>query len=83
MPNARVDPFPRYNFLVEIDGISRAGFMTCSGLEEETEVRTYREGGDQSTQNSQDDSPSAGGSGSVDKGGTPVSCGEVEDAPSI
>ena len=49
MPNARVDPFPRYNFLVEIDGLRRAGFMTCSGLEEETEVREYREGGDNTT----------------------------------
>jgi len=49
MANARVDPFPRYNFLVEIDGIQRAGFMTCSGLEEETEVREYREGGDNTT----------------------------------
>ena len=49
MPNARVDPFPRYNFLVEIDGIQRAGFMTASGLEEETEVREFREGGDQTT----------------------------------
>ncbi|MHC4253949.1 MAG: phage tail protein [Planctomycetota bacterium] len=47
MPNARVDPFPRYSFLVEIEGITRAGFMTVSGLEEETEVREYREGGDQ------------------------------------
>lgn len=49
MANARVDPFPRYNFLVEIDGLRRAGFMTCSGLEEETEVRDYREGGDNTT----------------------------------
>ena len=49
MPNARVDPFPRYRFLVEIEGISRAGFMTVSGLEEESEVREYREGGDNST----------------------------------
>ncbi len=49
MPNARVDPFPRYNFVVEIDALKRAGFMTCSGLEEETEVREYREGGDNST----------------------------------
>jgi phage tail-like protein len=49
MANARVDPFPRYNFLVEIEGIARAGFMTVSGLEEETEVREYREGGDNST----------------------------------
>ncbi len=49
VPNARVDPFPRYNFLVEIEGIARAGFMTVSGLEEESEVREYREGGDNST----------------------------------
>jgi phage tail-like protein len=49
MANARVDPFPRYNFLVEIEGIARAGFMTVSGLEEESEIREYREGGDNST----------------------------------
>ena len=49
MANARVDPFPRYNFVVEIDGLRRAGFSTCTGLEEETEVREYREGGDNST----------------------------------
>ena len=49
MANARVDPFPRYKFLVEIEGIKRAGFMTVSGIEEETEVREYREGGDQTT----------------------------------
>ncbi|MHC5058871.1 MAG: phage tail protein [Planctomycetota bacterium] len=49
MPNARVDPFPRFNFVVEIEGIARAGFMTVSGLEDETETREYREGGDQSS----------------------------------
>ena len=49
MPNARVDPFPRFNFLVEIEGIKRAGFMTVTGLEEESEVREYREGGDNTT----------------------------------
>ena len=49
MANARVDPLPKYMFLVEIEGIARAGFMTVSGLEEESEVRSYREGGDNST----------------------------------
>ena len=49
MPNARTDPFPRYQFLVEIEGVARAGFMTVSGLEEETEVREYREGTDQTS----------------------------------
>jgi len=47
--NARVDPFPKYAFLVEIEGIRRAGFMSVSGLTEETEVREYREGGDNTT----------------------------------
>ena len=47
--NVRTDPLPRFKFLVEIEGIKRAGFQTCSGLEEETEIREYREGGDQST----------------------------------
>jgi phage tail-like protein len=49
MVNARVDPLPKYNFLVEIEGIARAGFMSVSGLGEETETRDYREGGDQSS----------------------------------
>ena len=49
MPNARVDPLPRFNFVVEIEGIARAGFMTVSGIEDETETREYREGGDQSS----------------------------------
>ena len=29
----RDDPFPQYNFRVEIDGVARAGFTECSGLE--------------------------------------------------
>ena len=28
----RKDPFRSYNFIVEIDGITRAGFRECSGL---------------------------------------------------
>jgi phage tail-like protein len=46
MPNARVDPYKNFNFLVEIDGISIAGFSDCTGLESEVEVIEYREGGD-------------------------------------
>jgi phage tail-like protein len=49
MANARVDPYPKFMFLVEIEGINRAGFMSVSGLGDETEVRDYREGGDQSS----------------------------------
>jgi hypothetical protein len=30
----RKDPYRAYNFLVEIDGITRAGFRECSGTGE-------------------------------------------------
>ena len=43
-PGDRVDPYNQFNFLVEIDGVSRAGFTECSGLTTETEVVDYREG---------------------------------------
>lgn len=42
----RVDPYRGYNFLVEIDGITRAGFQECSGLDASTDVVEYREGAD-------------------------------------
>lgn len=42
----RVDPYRGYNFLVEIDGITRAGFQECSGLDVSTDVVEYREGSD-------------------------------------
>ncbi len=42
----RNDPYKSYNFLVEIDGITRAGFRECSGLDTSTDVATYREGTD-------------------------------------
>lgn len=44
--NARIDPYQRFNFLLEIDGIARAGFSEVSGLNAETEVVEYREGAD-------------------------------------
>ena len=28
----RVDPYRNFNFLVEIDGITQAGFQDCSGF---------------------------------------------------
>jgi phage tail-like protein len=47
MPTAtRVDPYKNFNFLVEIDGITQAGFSTCDGLSTEVDVIEYREGGD-------------------------------------
>ena len=45
----RVDPFAQYNFLVEIDGVTRAGFTECSGLTTEQDVIEYREGGETAT----------------------------------
>src|SRR5688572_12112872 len=44
----RIDPYAGYNFRVEIDGITRAGFRNCSGLETSQNPGTYREGTDRS-----------------------------------
>ena len=41
---ARKDPYKAYNFLVEIDGITRAGFRECSGLDSAQDPIEYREG---------------------------------------
>jgi phage tail-like protein len=41
----RQDPFPCYNFAVEIDQMVHAGFSEVSGLQIEIEVTPYREGG--------------------------------------
>jgi phage tail-like protein len=41
----RRDPYRDFNFLVEIDGVTGAGFSEVSGLQTETEVFEYREGG--------------------------------------
>ena len=40
------DPFSNFNFLVEIDGIARAGFQEASGLDSAIDVIDYREGGE-------------------------------------
>ena len=42
----RNDPYGGYNFLVEIDGIARAGFQECSGLDSTQDAGEYREGTD-------------------------------------
>jgi phage tail-like protein len=44
----RVDPYRGFNFLVEIDGITQAGFQECSGLDSQTGSIDYREGADPS-----------------------------------
>ena len=42
----RLDPYLGCNFLVEIDGITQAGFQECSGLDSQTASVDYREGAD-------------------------------------
>ena len=42
----RKDPFRAFNFLVEIDGITRAAFRECSGLDSTQDPIEYREGGE-------------------------------------
>ncbi|MGI5154082.1 phage tail protein [Microbispora sp. CA-102843] len=43
---SRLDPYSGYNFSVELDGITRAGFRECSGLENSQNAGEYREGTD-------------------------------------
>ena len=43
---ARDDPYGNFNFLVEIDKMTVAGFAEVSGLGESVDVIAYREGGD-------------------------------------
>lgn len=45
---ARVDPYKNFNFLVDIGGITQAGFSEVTGLSLEVEVIDYREGADKS-----------------------------------
>lgn len=42
----RTDPYGGYNFLVELDGITQAGFQEVSGLDSSTDAVDYREGND-------------------------------------
>jgi phage tail-like protein len=45
-PGSRTDPYLGFNFLVEIDGITQAGFQEVSGLDASTDNVDYREGTD-------------------------------------
>jgi phage tail-like protein len=45
----RVDPYANFNFLVEIDGITQAGFRECSGIDSSIEIHEFRQGGDNLT----------------------------------
>jgi phage tail-like protein len=43
------DPYNNFNFLVEIDGITRAAFQECSGFDSTVDVIEHREGGENTT----------------------------------
>jgi phage tail-like protein len=45
----RNDPYAQYNFYVEIDGLSVAGFTEVGGLSTESDVIEYREGNYENT----------------------------------
>src|SRR5687767_5463905 len=40
----RNDPYGQFNFLIEIDGVTKAGFSEVTGLTTDTNVIEYREG---------------------------------------
>lgn len=42
----RVDPYRNFNFLVEIEQITQAGFSDCSGFSASNDPIEYREGGE-------------------------------------
>jgi phage tail-like protein len=44
MPRREIDPYASFNFLLEIDGVTRAGFSEVMGLNAESNVIEYREG---------------------------------------
>jgi phage tail-like protein len=45
----RVDPYGNFNFLVEIDGITRAAFHDVTGFDSAIDVVEHREGGENTT----------------------------------
>ena len=45
----RVDPYGNFNFLVELDGITRAAFHEVNGFDSTIDVIEHREGGDNLT----------------------------------
>lgn len=49
MASMRDDPFPAFNFLVVIDGVTTAGFSECSGISMTTDPIEYRTGAEDIT----------------------------------
>ncbi len=47
--NDPFDPFGSFNFVVELDGVTSAGFSECTGLDSESDVIDYREGNEDIT----------------------------------
>lgn len=45
----RKDPYAGFNFLIEIDGITKAAFSECSGLSTDTDPIEYRDGSEDIT----------------------------------
>jgi phage tail-like protein len=45
-PGERIDPLGNFNFLLEIDGVTRASFAEVTGGDSTIDVTEYREGGD-------------------------------------
>ena len=41
----RPDPYRAFRFRVEIDGLQQGGFQSVTGLDRETQIEAYREGG--------------------------------------
>jgi phage tail-like protein len=41
----RIDPFRAFRFLVEIDGLTSAGFLRVKGVQREVKHESFREGG--------------------------------------
>jgi phage tail-like protein len=53
MPRRDFDPYANFNYLLEIGGITNAGFAECSGLNIENTPIEYREGNDALTPHKQ------------------------------
>jgi phage tail-like protein len=49
MASVRDDPFASFNFQVEIDTVTKAGFSECSGITMETDPIEYRNGNEDIT----------------------------------
>jgi len=45
----RNDPYGQFNFVIEIDGVTRAGFSEITGLTTDTNVIEYRDGDELNT----------------------------------